>query len=138
MVAVKLASTTRDLKGKLETERANSRGLEYILNNMPLPDSQRTVVNDYITSSNTKDTLCDSLTGSYENTLKVKDQQLTEGQILYSKLRTEFDTAVADKSGLINYNKTLQKQVRKAKNGGRIWKWVAVGLGLFTLQQQLK
>lgn len=143
----KQVAIANDLKGKLKAEQNNSRLIERTLNaylNQVTPEQPRDTndyennVRDLITSSQRKDSLCNSLTTNLEGQIRLKDNVITEKDILYSRLRSSFDLSIAQQQTLIDYSKKLKKEIKAKNRSALVWKIISIGAGVFILQNQVR
>jgi len=133
------AQTSSQLKQKLSQAQLTARQMEDIINNWPKDSTEPCPpIQDYITNSRERDTICNRLIASHEKQLSLKDAMLAQKDTLYSQLRSSFNTAMDQQTILADYNSQLKKQLRRKKLGNIIWKGAAVAAVLFILKTAIK
>lgn len=112
---------------------------------LPIPNDSAAIENDYITKddiindlverANTSDSLCNLNIDNLNKQIALKDTTIAAKDLLYTQLRTAFNTTANNQLQLEAYSTQLKKQLRRKKASVFFWKVGTIALaGLLTYQ----
>lgn len=137
-VADKEKQVSESYKGQLAKAQQNGRLMESVINNMPEPidtsglaQDRKAKIQEYFANSHLRDSLCNETIASQSRQLSTKDAQLSEKDLLYSKLRGTFDTAMTQHQLLIDDDKAVRKAFKNKNFGAKLWKGISVAEALY-------
>jgi hypothetical protein len=104
----------------------------------PIPKEVEESLNFIINESNERDNMCNDLVSNLNETIINKDSMLLLKDTLYSKLRSSFNFTINQSQLLIDYNKSLNKDIKRKKLANLFWKATTVAAGLLIIKNNIK
>ncbi len=96
------------------------------------------LVNALIRNSEIADSMCNETVYNLQGQVKAQAQTIVLKDSAYGMLRTSFNTAMVQQNILADYNKQLNKQLKKKQVASFIWKGAALVGGIFILKSAIK
>lgn len=129
-----------DLKESYGSLKQENRILENYIKQLETDSNEEfnNAVNDYIINNQKKDSLCDSLSVSYEKQSSLKDSIIVNKDSLIFRYKSYLSLSLNQQDKLLNYSKQLKKEITKQKTNNILWKAGTIIVAGLIIKQQLK